>query len=109
VQYSEPLAVRVRAALGQRSSLHEKKMFGGLAFMLRGHMCCGIIGDTLMVRVGSAAHEQALARPYARPMDFTGKPTRGFVYVDPEGIAAPAGLQGWLDLALAYNGSLPEK
>ena len=107
--YSEELAGRVRAALGKRTELQEKRMFGGLAFMVRGHMCCGVIGDLLMVRVGPEAHAEALTRPDVSPMDFTGKSMRGYVYVGPEGVSSVAGLQSWLDLALQYNGSLPEK
>lgn len=72
------LARRVRALLGDRADLEELRMFGGLAFMIRGHMSCGIVGSSLMVRVEPAAAEEFLREPHARPMDFTGRPLRGF-------------------------------
>ncbi len=75
--------------LSDRSGVREKKMFGGLAFLLRGNMCCGVVGDELMVRVGAESYEEALAHPYAREMDFTGTPMKGFVYVACEGFEAP--------------------
>ena len=66
--------------------MKEERMFGGLAFMLNGHMCCGIVGDDLVVRTGLDRFEAALFRPHPRPMDFTGRPMRGFVYVSPPGL-----------------------
>lgn len=107
--YDEGLAQRVREALAGRSGLVEKRMFGGIAFMLRGHMCCGVIGDTLMARVGPAQHEAALTRPHARPMDFTGKPMKGYLYIAPEGIERDVDLDMWIDLCVAFVQSLPEK
>ena len=83
--YDEGLAQRIREALTERDDVTEKKMFGGLAFLLGGNMCCGVVGDELMVRVGAAAYSEALTQPYARQMDFTGRPMRGMVYVDCEG------------------------
>lgn len=107
--YSQLLADRVRAALKAQRGVREKKMFGGLAFMLRGNMCCGVLGEDLVVRVGPAAHEKALARAHARPMDFTHKPMRGYVYVTPKGYAKPAALRSWLTMVIAFVGSLPRK
>jgi TfoX/Sxy family transcriptional regulator of competence genes len=107
--YDEKLAGRVRELLSGQTPLSEKKMFGGLAFMVRGNMCCGVVEATLMVRVGPDRYEEALARRYARPMDFTGRPLRGFVYVDPEGIRAKRDLKRWVDLAVSFVTSLPEK
>lgn len=107
--YSQLLADRVRAALKPQRGVREKKMFGGLAFMLRGHMCCGVLGEDLVVRVGPAAYEKALARAHARPMDFTHKPMRGYVYVALKGCAKPAALRSWLTMAIAFVGSLPRK
>lgn len=71
--YEETLAQRVRALLVEQEELRERKMFGGLAFMLRGNMCCGIVGDELMVRVGPEQYGGALAQPHARMIDFTGR------------------------------------
>ena len=107
--YDETLAQRIREALAGREGLTEKKMFGGMAFMLRGNMCCGIVRDQLMVRVGPEGHQEALARPHARPMDFTGRPMKGMVYVGPEGTKSDAGLAAWLRLGVEFAATLPPK
>lgn len=108
--YDEDVANRVREALaGADVMADERNMFGGLAFMVRGHMTVGIIGDELMVRVGPDGHEDALALPHARPMDFTGRPMTGFVYVAPEGFAGATAMSGWVQRGLAFTGSLPPK
>jgi hypothetical protein len=107
--YDEQLAERVRAALGDDPRLHEQKMFGGLAFMISGNMCVGILGDDLMVRVGPAAYDDALARPHTREMDFTGRPMRGIVFVDASGTATDADLEAWVDRGIDFAGSLPRK
>ena len=75
--YNKELAARVRTALVDSSAITEKKMFGGLSFLLGGKMCCGVIDDNLVVRVGPDGYEDALAQPNARPMDFTGRPMAG--------------------------------
>lgn len=107
--YSEELAERVRAALGGRAGVVERRMFGGLAFMLGGHMCCGIVGDDLMLRLGPDGGEAALAEPHTRPMDFTGRALRGFVYVAPEGTASDGGLAAWVGRAVRFAESRPPK
>ncbi len=84
--FDEKLADRVRSILRERNDVVERKMFGGLAFLIRGNMCCGIVGTDLMVRVGADQHESALAEAHARPMDFTGRPSKGMVYVGAEGL-----------------------
>ena len=89
--FDEGLAERVREALRDRRDLTEKKMFGGLCFLLGGNMCCGIVGDELMLRVGPEQYEPVLARPHAREMDFTGRALRGMVYVGSAGLAEDAG------------------
>lgn len=94
--YDEQLANRIRRALGDRRDFTVRKMFGGLAFLCQGRMCCGIVGNDLMVRVLLDEFEAALRRRHVRPMDFTGKPLKGFVYVSPPGIATAASLRGWL-------------
>ena len=77
--YDEVVAERVRSALGKIPGIVEKRMFGGIAFMVRGNMCCGVIGDRLMLRVGPKGYDAALARPNAKPMDSTGTPMKGLV------------------------------
>lgn len=94
--YDEALADRIRTALQGRSDLEERKMFGGIAFMVAGRMACGVIHEDLMVKVGADGHDEALAEPHTRPMDFTGRPMRGMVYVDPLGTASDADLGRWV-------------
>ena len=106
--YDEELAGRVRDVFGPDPALSERKMFGGLAFMLRGHMCCGILGEELMLRLGPDAAEKALRKPHVRPMDFTGRPMRGMVFVARAGLRGRA-LRAWLEQAQAYARSLPPK
>ncbi len=107
--YDEHLAERVRATLKRRRGLSEKKMFGGLAFMVNGHMACGVIGEDLMVRVGPEAYEAALKKAGARPMDFTGRPMKGMVYVGPRGHRRASSLEAWVQQGLSYARSLPPK
>jgi len=105
--YDEALAVRMRKALARRRGITEKKMFGGLAFMLRGNMCVGIVKSDLMVRVGPERFAACLEDPQARPMDFTGRPMRGYVYVD--GTVDDDDLKEWIDLGVAFAKTLPAK
>jgi TfoX/Sxy family transcriptional regulator of competence genes len=107
--YDESVALRVRNALAKYPSVEEKKMFGGLAFMVRGYMCIGVNDDDLMVRVGPDGYEAALSDPHAREMDFTGTPLRGYVYVGRAGYASPSGLRRWIDRATGFVQSLPAK
>ena len=107
--YNENLADRIRGVLAHRDELTEKKMFGGLSFMLGGNMCCGIIKDDLVVRVDHDNYEKAVAKPHPRPMDFTGRPLKGMVYVGPEGYRTDRELKCWLDQALSFALSLPPK
>lgn len=97
--YDEHLANRVRAAFSTRNDITERKMFGGLAFLCRSRMCCGIVGTDLMVRILDDEFDAVMRRRHVRPMDFTGKPLRGFVYVSPPGFRTSAGLRGWLSHA----------
>lgn len=86
MSYDENLAARIRCVLSERTDVVEKKkMFGGLCFMVGGAMCCGLTKTDFMVRVGADQYDDALAQPHARPMDFTGRPLAGMVYVAPEG------------------------
>lgn len=100
--YSEPLAEKIRATL-QGKRVEEKKMMGGLTFMVNGKMCVGVLKDELMVRLDPALHETALAKKGCREMDFTGRPMRGFVFVSPKGTASKKDLSHWLGLALDFN------
>ena len=104
----DPLAVRIRRQLAGRRNVAEKRMFGGVCFLLRGNMLCGTAKRRFMFRVGKEQDAEALSRPGARPMNFTGRVMKGFVYVDPESCDA-RGLQGWLRLAENYVGKLPAK
>jgi hypothetical protein len=107
--YDEGLAHRVREALADRPDLREKKMFGGLCFLLGGNMCCGIVGEELMLRVGPERYEAVLARDHAREMDFTGRAMRGMVYVASDGFATDDALLTWLAPAVDFAGGLPPK
>jgi TfoX/Sxy family transcriptional regulator of competence genes len=107
--YDERLAHRVRAALADEAQLTERKMFGGLAFMLQGNMCCGIIKDELMVRVGPQQYAQALAQPHARMLDFTGRPMKGMVMVAPPGVEDDEALGRWVESGVAFTKTLPAK
>lgn len=108
--FDESLASKIRAALAARGeAADERRMFGGLAFMVRGHMCVGVTGDDLMVRVGPDQHDDALGRPHARPMDFTGRPLKGMVCVGPAGCRTAASVDAWLGRGLELVASLPVK
>jgi TfoX/Sxy family transcriptional regulator of competence genes len=103
------LAQRVREALADPLGVTERKMFGGLAFLLHGHMFVGIMGTALMARVGPKNHERALAAAHVRPMDFTGRPMKGYVYVDPEGLTSDADLERWVRACADFVETLPPK
>jgi TfoX/Sxy family transcriptional regulator of competence genes len=107
--FDEALADRVRDLLADRAELSERRMFGGIAFMLGGNMAVGVIGEDLMVRLDPADAQRALAEPHARPMDFTGKPAKNMVYVDPGGTAGDAALASWVEAGAAFAASLPAK
>lgn len=103
------LAQRLSDILRSRPGVSERKMFGGLAYMLDGYMCVGIIGDTLMARVGPVRHAEALRQPHVREMDFTGKPMKGYVYVAPEGFEDDTALEAWVNICAEFVGTLPPK
>lgn len=107
--YDEKLAKRVRDLLAKTPGYSERKMFGGLCFMLNGNMACGIVKDELMVRLAPDSYEKGLARPHARPMDFTGRPMKGMLYVGPAGIKDDAALADWVEGAAAFAEGLPPK
>jgi TfoX/Sxy family transcriptional regulator of competence genes len=103
------LAQRIRERLADRAGVAERRMFGGLAFMLHGHMFVGVIDSTLMARVGAAAQADALAKAHVREMDFTGRPMKGYVYVDPGGLADDRDLHAWVDACAEFVATLPPK
>lgn len=101
--YNEHLGDRVRQALASQRRLVEKKMMGGLTFMVNNKMCVGILNDDLMARIDPDVYEAALQRNGCREMDFTGKPMKGFVFVSPEGTRTAKELAYWVGLALEFN------
>jgi TfoX/Sxy family transcriptional regulator of competence genes len=107
--YDEALAERIRDVLAARSDVSERKMFGGIAFMLGGNMAVGVIGEDLMVRLDPADAEKALTEPHARPMDFTGRPMKNMVYVDSGGTDADEDLAAWVEAGADFASSLPPK
>ena len=107
--YNEKLADRIRKLLNRRKGIEEKKMFGGLSFLLNGKMCCGIIKNDLVVRVGPENYEHVLTQPHTRPMDFTGRPIKGFVYVESNGLSRDVALRKWVNMSLSYASSLSRK
>jgi TfoX/Sxy family transcriptional regulator of competence genes len=107
--YDETLAERVRDLLALHGDLTERKMFGGIAWMIGGNMACGILGDELIVRLGREEGERALAEPNTRPFDFTGRPMKGTVLVAPAGTGADEDLAGWVEAGAAFAASLPAK
>ena len=107
--YNEQLAERIRAVFMKRKGVTEKKMFGGLTFLLRGHMCCGIADDDLVLRLGTAQGEQAVKKAHVRVCDFTGRPMKGMVLVGPGGYTTDRALQHWVQQAADFVSSLPAK
>jgi len=109
VAYDEAVAERVRKALRRRKGVTERKMFGGIAFMLNGNMCCGVLERDLMLRLGDEGAAKALEERHTRPMDFTGKPLKSMVYVAPAGFRTDAALKAWVKRAADFARSLPPK
>ena len=107
--YDDGLAHRLREAVGSRPDVTEEEMFGGLGFLIEGNLCCGVIGDSLVARVGPDAYDDAVEEPHARPFDFTGREMRGWVFVDHPGLASAAALADWVDRAVAFVETLPPK
>ena len=107
--YDEGLAERLHEYFEGRPDVEPKKMFGGLCFMVSNHMCCGIVDDTLMARVGPDKYDECLNKEYAREMDFTGRSLKGMVYVSPEGFESDADLDYWVGVCESFVRSLPPK
>lgn len=107
--YDKGLAERIRDVLAAVDAIDERAMFGGLAFMHRGNMCCGLIDDLLMVRLGHEGAEAALAEGHTRPMDFTGKQSKTTIYVEPAGTESDDALAVWVHRGVDFAASLPPK
>ena len=101
--YNEKLAGRVRALLSKQKNVEEKKMMGGLTFMVNDKMCVGILKDELMARIDPQIHDESIKRKGCRTMDFTKKPMKGFVFVSPEGTTQQKDLDYWVKLSLDFN------
>lgn len=109
MSYDEDLAERLRAIFRQRHDMAEKKMFGGLGFLLSGNMCVGVWKDSLIARVGPDAYEESLALPHAREFDITGRPMRGWVLVEAEGVETAEQLRRWVEKSWRFVEGLPGK
>jgi TfoX/Sxy family transcriptional regulator of competence genes len=107
--FDEGLAQRLREQLAGSGGVTEKRMFGGLSFLVDGNLCVGVMGEELIARVGPEATGAALERPGSRLFDFTGRPMKGWVTVSPGGLEDDDALAGWVELALAYVRTLPPK
>lgn len=104
--FDEELANRIRSALGPDPEVTEKEMFGGLAFMRAGKMFCGIVKDELMVRVGPERYEESLAKAHVRPMDLTGRPMNGYVFVGSSGCRTEKAVRAWVEMGAAFVATL---
>ena len=104
--FDSTLADRIRKILGRRRGVAEKKMFGGLSFLVNGKMAVGILGEDLVVRMDADQFVKALKKPHTRPMDFTGRPMKGWLYVAPKGTATEKALSQWVECGLAYAGQI---
>ena len=107
--FDERLAERIRGSLGRRKGLAEKKMFGGIAFLLNGNMCVGIHKSAMIVRLAPEETDAALKQPHTRRFDLTGRPMKGWILVEPEGLKTETKLSKWIQVASKYASSLPAK
>ncbi len=107
--FDENLASRVRKILSKVDGVSEKKMFGGICFLVNGNMALGLAKDDLMVRVGQDSYEKLLAQPNVRKMDFTGRPLKGFLYVGAIGTSSDKDLRNWVSKGVEFARSLPAK
>lgn len=107
--YDTKLADRIRRKLGGTRGLQEKKMFGGVGFTINGNLACGVNKNDLLVRVGADKHQDAMARPNARPFDTMGKPMAGWILVDTEGCRTDKLLAEWIEMGVRFAETLPPK
>lgn len=107
--YDETLAVRIRSALARKKGIEEKKMFGGVCFLLNGNMLVGVWKEFLIARLGPGQGDEALLEPHVRKMDITGEPMKGWVMVEPEGVEDDEQLSQWIERAVKFVGKLARK
>jgi hypothetical protein len=107
--FNEALAERIRQRLARRKNVEEKKMFGGVGFLLNGNMLLGVWKDSLIVRLGPEQGDEALMEPHVKDFDITGRAMKGWVLVEPEGIEGDDLLGGWILRAVTFVGKLPKK
>ncbi len=107
--FDESLAERIRQSLGRKKVIKEKKMFGGIAFLLNGNMCVGVWKDSLVVRLGSEQSDKALKEPFVKEFDITGRPMKGWVLVAPNGVEGDDQLDEWLQRAVKFVAKFPRK
>ena len=107
--FSEALAKRIRQALARRKNVEEMKLFGGIGFLLNGNMLVGVWKDSLCVRLGPEQAGEALLEPHVKDFDITGRPMKGWVLVEPEGVEGDDQLNGWIQRAVTFVGKLPAK
>jgi TfoX/Sxy family transcriptional regulator of competence genes len=107
--YDEVLARRVRKSIAGRGRIREMEAFGGVMFMLDDKMCVGVSKDRLMVRVDPSRHEVLSKRPGAQPMDFTGRPMRGFLFIDAGALSDGRTLSSWVGEAVSYVRTVKKK
>ena len=107
--YDEGLAQRVMEVLGEQTGLVDKKMFGGIGYILHGNMACGVNKEALIVRVGPERYQEALAQPYVKPFDMTGRPMKGWVMVMAEGCVSDEALEEWVQRGVDFALTLPPK
>lgn len=107
--YDEQLVKRIRAALKGSRGAGERYMFGGVCFTIDGNMVCGVVRNELMVRVGPDNYEAALKQSHSRPMDFTGRPMKGYVFVAEQGVKRASSLKMWVEAGVAHVRTLPPK
>lgn len=107
--YDESLAERIRHTLARKKGIEEKKMFGGLCFLLHGNMLVGVWKNSFIARLGPEHGEEALLEPHVKKMDITGKPMKGWIMVEPEGVAEDAAVKEWVQRAVKFVGKLPAK
>jgi TfoX/Sxy family transcriptional regulator of competence genes len=107
--FDESLADRIRKGLSRRKGVEEKKMFGGLGFLLNGNMLVGVWKDSMIVRVGADDYDDALLEPHAKEFDITGKSMKGWIMVKPEGVQDEAQVKAWIQRAAKLVGKLPAK
>jgi TfoX/Sxy family transcriptional regulator of competence genes len=109
MSFDNHLADRIRKQLANQEGLTEKKMFGGIGFLLNGNMCCGVLGEEVVIRLDPEQTEKALTNKYTREFDFSGRPMKGWIYVGAKAVENETDLKHWVQIGLKYAGSLPPK